>query len=157
MTDSEIEYGNVLIAEFMGEEIKRIDAPHGESFLAHKVIEQKEGTTLQWEWDWMNLTPEQLSQVTEEKWYYVGDGFNGLKYHGDWNWLMNAVDKIESRGQILLFDELGKDRRRVVKFHSRPYYGFGDEISTDTKIQAVFQAVVEIIERINENKLEENK
>lgn len=94
-------------------------------------------------------------------WYETGDEsidsplISELKFHKDWNWLMSVVDKIESGGQILLFDELGNDRCRVVKFHSRPYYGFGSEKFTDTKIQAVFQAVIEVIERINENRLEQ--
>ncbi len=145
--------GNILIHKFMGNEIREIYG-QGEAHWLHKTREMKEDKDIPMEWDWDNLTPEQLDEVSDEKWHNVENSFDGLKYNGDWNWLMAVVDKLESKGQLLVFFEIG--RHRMVKFMSRPWQGFGDEKFTDTKIEATFNAVVELIKRINEDKNEIN-
>jgi hypothetical protein len=132
MDSKEIEIGNKIIGNFMGWEVVNInDEPEDADFDC---------------WVFRNkLTGESDSGVDAQ--FYTK--YSVLPFDEDWNLLMGAVQKIEDRGQILLFNEI--DDQRVVKFHSRPRYGYGSEKFKDTKIQAVFQAVVEIIERINEN------
>lgn len=153
MTDTEIKHGNILIHKFMGNEIREIYG-QGEVHSLHKTHEIKDGKDIPIEWNFENLTPEQLSEVSDERWHNVEDSFNGLRYNGDWNWLMSIVDKLESTDQILVFFEIG--RHRMVKFMNRPWQGFGDEKFTDTKIQATFKVVVELITVINKNKNEIN-
>ena len=68
-----------------------------------------------------------------------------LKFHSDWNWLMEVVEKIESLGY----------RIEIVKHICRIYLSNKETIiiSENTpKIEAVYNAVVEFIKWYNENK-----
>ena len=70
---------------------------------------------------------------------------DALKYHEDWNWLMEVVEKIESLGY----------RIEIVKHICRIYLSNKETIiiSENTpKIEAVYNAVVEFIKWYNENK-----
>ena len=128
MTKEEIAIGNRIIGEYMGLPDVKID--QGETIAR---VPSPKG----WE--------EQFPR----------GGIIILSYHSNWNQLMSVVDKLEESGQILVFFEMKGDdgnKERLVKFMSRPWYGFGSEKFTDTKIEATFQAVVELIKSINENK-----
>ena len=70
---------------------------------------------------------------------------SSLKYHEDWNWLMEVVEKIESLGY----------RIEIVKHICRIYLSNKETIiiSENTpKIEAVYIACVEFIKWYNENK-----
>ena len=67
---------------------------------------------------------------------------SSLKYHEDWNWLMEVVEKIESLGY----------RIEIVKHICRIYLSNKETIiiSENTpKIEAVYNAVVEFIKWYN--------
>ena len=81
----------------------------------------------------------------EERGLYNGYFIDELKYHEDWNWLMEVVEKIESLGY----------RIEIVKHICRIYLSNKETIiiSENTpKIEAVYNAVVEFIKWYNENK-----
>ena len=81
---------------------------------------------------------------------YEGDSsyVKDLKYHLDWNWLMEVVEKIESLGYKV----------DISKWENSQYCGIylnGKKISgneTNTKIEAVYNACLEFIKWYNENK-----
>ena len=86
---------------------------------------------------------------------YEGDSsyVKDLKYHLDWNWLMQVVEKIES---------LLPDDSFVTIEHKScwiPIYDdeqpFGIECREETKIQAVYNACIEFIKWYNENSAKE--
>ena len=76
---------------------------------------------------------------------------SGLKYHEDWNWLMQLVEKIESLGYNI--DTMKVD---ITKYQSSQFCGIyidGKRIYTnycETKIEAVYNACVEFIKWYNE-------
>ena len=86
---------------------------------------------------------------------YEGDSsyVKDLKYHLDWNWLMEVVEKIES----LLPD----DSFVTIEYKSCwiPIYDdeqpFGIECREETKTQAVYNACIEFIKWYNENSAKE--
>ena len=83
---------------------------------------------------------------------YEGDSsyVKDLKYHLDWNWLMEVVEKIESL--------LPNDSFVTIEHKSCwiPIYDdeqpFGIECREETKKQAVYNACIEFIKWHNENK-----
>lgn len=82
---------------------------------------------------------------------YEGDSsyVKDLKYHLDWNWLMEVVEKIESLGYKVY----------ILKWENSQYcsiYLNGKKIAgneTNTKIEAVYNACLEFIKWYNENKI----
>lgn len=132
MIEVDVLKGNKIIGDFMGWELVNINDEPEDSDFDCWIFKNK-------------ITGECNSGVDAQ--FYVKESI--LSFNEDWNLLMGAVQKIEDGGQILFFEEIGDSR--VVRFHSRPSYGFGSEKFKDTKIKAVFQAVVEVIQRISEN------
>lgn len=71
------------------------------------------------------------------------------KYHKDWNWLMEVVEKIEILGYVF------KVNGNTVTFFIKGNYNrtiWNDAFTGSTKIQAVYNACVEFIKWYNENK-----
>ena len=88
----------------------------------------------------------------EERGLYNGYFIDELKYHEDWNWLMVVVEKIES---LEIFDRMGRFNINTKNFDEN-YTSFitdKDEdfiqCEGDTKIEAVYNAVVEFIKWYN--------
>ena len=78
----------------------------------------------------------------EERGLYNGYFIDELKFHSDWNWLMEVVEKIESLGY----------RIEIVKHICRIYLSNKETIiiSENTpKIEAVYNACVEFIKWYN--------
>ena len=78
----------------------------------------------------------------EERGLYNGYFIDALKYHEDWNWLMEVVEKIESLGY----------RIEIVKHICRIYLSNKETIIISEnipKIEAVYSAVVEFIKWYN--------
>lgn len=81
----------------------------------------------------------------EERGLYNGYFIDALKYHEDWNWLMEVVEKIESLGYKI----------DISKWENSQYCGIylnGKKIAgneTNTKIEAVYNACVEFIKWYN--------
>lgn len=105
---------------------------------------------LQWEKEEFKLT----------MYYYTIDGCTdeeGLKFHNDWNWLIQVVEKIESQN----FENEAKDcisfMVKIINTSCQIIDIFKDrfQIQTfgNTKIEAVYQAVVVFIEWYNKQKL----
>lgn len=108
---------NKLIVEFLG----LINEPY--YLPQHKTIEFKYGEYI--EWEHFNA--------------------NELKFHSDWNWLMEVVEKIESiKGTQIFINGISCEimfKGRVISKHF------------NTKIEAVYNACVEFIKWYNENKV----
>lgn len=79
---------------------------------------------------------------------------NDLKFHSDWNWLMEVVEKVESltdinsNGCFMVLESIG--------FNAKFIFDDGTRILKDskgeTKIEAVYNACVEFIKFYNLNK-----
>lgn len=70
---------------------------------------------------------------------------NTILYHSDWNWLMEVVEKIESKGFdvfintcVCRISDVGEDRFEDI-----------ETFNSNNKIQAVYSAVVEFINWYN--------
>jgi hypothetical protein len=66
---------------------------------------------------------------------------NTILYHSDWNWLMEVVEKIESKGFdvhintcVCRVSDVGEDRFEDI-----------ETFNSNSKLQAVYQAVLEFI------------
>lgn len=78
--------------------------------------------------------------------------FNGLKYHSDWNWLMQVVEKIESiEDQRFLF-QISSRQGFYAEVRMRFYYNEKiEDAFGKTRIEAVYNACLTFIEWYNEN------
>ena len=74
--------------------------------------------------------------------------FDDLKFHSDWNWLMEVVGKIENYNEYtsVLFFPQGC---AIVCFIEN---GFSFSNDCDTKIEAVYNACIEFIKWYNKQK-----
>lgn len=138
MTELEKDNGNVLIHRFMGHEVKSI-LGQGEEHLVHKVVKLKEDVDIPMDWDLLNLTKEQKTQITEEHWYNINHSFEGLRYHGDWNWLMPVVEKIEKKNYGF------KICRKVVEIYIDDSKETIIHVKEESKSQSLFKAIVEFL------------
>ena len=82
---------------------------------------------------------------------YEGDSsyVKDLKYHLDWNWLMEVVEKIESLKFSVL---IGKNNCVIEQTFGKESLNLG-LIKGKDKIEAVYNACVTFIEWYNENKI----
>ena len=71
-----------------------------------------------------------------------------LKYHLDWNWLMEVVEKIESLGYKVDISKWGNSQYCGIYLNGKKISGN----ETNTKIEAVYNASLEFIKWYNENK-----
>jgi hypothetical protein len=79
--------------------------------------------------------------------------FDGLKFHTDWNWLMQVVEKIEKEHEFntkLWYNRTRKDYQMQLF-----YTDFEKDIivNSKSKIEAVYNACIEFIKWYNENKI----
>ena len=81
---------------------------------------------------------------------YEGDSsyVKNLKYHSDWNWLMEVVEKIESIGFTF---ETKKNWARITRKGENIILRWEED---KTKIEAVYNACIEFIKWYNENKIQ---
>ena len=89
---------------------------------------------------------------------YEGDSsyVKDLKYHSDWNWLMQVVEKIE-RSKFVTEFEITKCnvfgvRVKIIPSLKNTFSWFGSGGKYKNKIEAVYFACVEFIKWYNENK-----
>lgn len=74
-----------------------------------------------------------------------------LKFHTDWNWLMQVVEKIESLDYMVIHNFYISKFEVVIKAeHNRVFKDI--HIANKTKIEAVYNACVEFIKWYNEQK-----
>lgn len=87
------------------------------------------------------------------------------KYHSDWNWLMEIVEKIESLGanvwvvknkvKVTIIGELAQKLNNSL--YDTEFEGYDFEYYTqETKIEAVYNACLEFIKWHNSAKKDEN-
>ena len=87
---------------------------------------------------------------TQTKAYLTTDGYfheRDLKFHKDWNWLMEVVEKIESIGFTF---ETKKNWARITRKGENIILRWEED---KTKIEAVYNACIEFIKWYNENKI----
>lgn len=72
-----------------------------------------------------------------------------LKFHNDWNWLMEVVEKIESLGYWIEIHG-GTINRCLIGSINSSYESF--KVTKNTKIEAVYNACIDFIKWWNENK-----
>jgi hypothetical protein len=90
-------------------------------------------------------TQESNKLIAEFMEHHNNMGNKGLQYHSDWNWLMEVVEKIESKGFdvfintfVCRISDVGEDRFEDI-----------ETFNSASKIQAVHSAVVEFIKWYN--------
>ena len=89
---------------------------------------------------------------TQTKAYLTTDGYfheRDLKFHKDWNWLMEVVEKIESIGFTF---ETKKNWARITRKGENIILRWEED---KTKIEAVYNACIEFIKWYNENSAKE--
>ena len=89
---------------------------------------------------------------TQTKAYLTTDGYfheRDLKFHKDWNWLMEVVEKIESIGFTF---ETKKNWARITRKGENIILRWEED---KTKIEAVYNACIEFIKCYNENSAKE--
>ena len=93
---------------------------------------------------WDILNDMTYSKATKGKWIEL----DKLKFHSDWNWLMEVVEKIESLGNCQIDISLNWCRvgYKGITIDSRDY------LKSSSKIEAVYNACVEFIKFYNEQK-----
>lgn len=84
----------------------------------------------------------------------------GMKFHSDWNWLMQVVEKIESLGvnfwvvkNKVNLTIVGELAQKLNNLYNTEFEGYDFEYyKGNTKIEAVYNACVEFVKWYNENK-----
>jgi hypothetical protein len=113
---------NKLIAEFMGFENHLKNNGVTKVYIDNKEYIQN--------WECFNKEKNVLITPIE------------MKFHSDWNWLMEVVEKIESLKVIVEI----RENVCYIETSSKNYYS---ELE-DTKLQATYKAVVEFIKWYNQ-------
>ena len=130
---------NKLIAEFMEfKQCKGIRSASGKYFdyWAKENFSCIEEQEIQIESEWGYGLVEQDLLFAEQ-----------LKFHKDWNWLMEVVEKIESIGFTF---ETKKNWARITRKGENIILRWEED---KTKIEAVYNACIEFIKWYNENKI----
>ena len=91
---------------------------------------------------WDILNDMTYSKATKGKWIEL----DKLKFHSNWNWLMEVVEKIESIGFTF---ETKKNWARITRKGENIILRWEED---KTKIEAVYNACIEFIKYYNENK-----
>lgn len=79
--------------------------------------------------------------------YYDSFSINDLKFHSDWNWIMELVEAIESfNSSMTLF--IIEDER----CHVDSQLGWHIDVGTSSKKEAVVQAIYNFLKWYNSNK-----
>jgi hypothetical protein len=77
--------------------------------------------------------------------------FDGLKFHSDWNWLMEVVEKIEDLKHCQI--DISLNWCRIGYKDTLFNYDSRNHFKDITKIESVYNACVEFIKWYNENKI----
>ena len=94
---------------------------------------------------WDILNDMTYSKATKGKWVEL----DKLKFHSNWNWLMEVVEKIESIGFTF---ETKKNWARITRKGENIILRWEED---KTKIEAVYNACIEFIKWYNENSAKE--
>lgn len=135
---------NKLIAEFLGWKNHFKSGGLAKVYIGDKSYIQ--------DWECFNVEKQKLITPIE------------MKFHADWNWLMEVVEKIESLGvniwvvknkvKITIIGELAQKLNNSL--YDTEFEGYDFEYYTkETKIEAVYNACVTFIEWYNEQTAEE--
>ena len=95
---------------------------------------------------WDILNDMTYSKATKGKWVEL----DKLKFHSNWNWLMEVVEKIESIGFTF---ETKKNWARITRKGENIILRWEED---KTKIEAVYNACIEFIKWYNEQKSAKN-
>ena len=143
------EENNKLIAEFMEfKQCKGIRSESGKYFdyWAKENFSCIEEQEIQIESEWGYGLVEQDLLFAEQ-----------LKFHKDWNWLMEVVEKIEGleKGKYSLITQQ-KSCLLWDNDKGEELEDFNSSFKAETKIEAVYNACVEFIKWYNENSADKN-
>ena len=100
-----------------------------------------------------------LNSIVENNGVFYKDNntnnIHEIKYHSDWNWLMQVIEKIESLDNCDYFkissEYVEIQARFGKKIIFRPTFFDVDEYN-DSKIETVYNACLEFIKWYNDNK-----
>jgi len=103
-----------------------------------------------------NDQPNKYWELTDEQNFVSQKPYpqhKDLKFHSDWNWLMQVVEKIESLGEGIYQVDILQEGCRINERCKTKFDLTVSKLSAGTtKIQAVYAAYVELIQWLNENK-----
>lgn len=75
-----------------------------------------------------------------------------LKFHSDWNWIMEVAEKIENKlSESFNVDICNKNQCEIVKNGEEFICGYGFETVNHSKKKAVVQAIYQFLKYYNEN------
>jgi hypothetical protein len=99
--------------------------------------------------DFLGYTQPHPQYPDSSYWYKQGEEpLVLLSFDRDWNWLIEVVEKVESLGYELFIEtfeiRIEKYRETLFRQHTK--------VSSQTKIEAVYNACVEFVKWYNENK-----
>jgi hypothetical protein len=121
---------NKLIAEFMGIEILNFPYP-----TSKKVV-------------YKSIKSNKISYPS----------IRGLKYHSSWDWLMPVVEKIEKlvfpNDEFFNINIVGGCQVYIISSHINEII---DSSQGETKLECLYNVVVQFIEWYNQNKLNEKQ
>jgi len=72
-----------------------------------------------------------------------------LKYHTDWDWLMEVIEKIENLETNRFDFQINQWNSRIFDHENTEFIV---DLNADSKIQAVYNACIEFIKWYNQNK-----
>ena len=72
--------------------------------------------------------------------------FDNLKFHKDWNWLMEVVERIESMDFVL---NIRQGHVSIVNNSGKTPFYTGSDLVEESKIEAVYNACIEFIKWYN--------
>lgn len=128
MTQQEILEGNKLIVQFMCvKNVREYQTKRNPNIIDLVIAEDEDGYI-----------------------DYV-EGINYILYHSDWNQLMPVVEKIESLGTGYVMMENNKCEI-VITLDNQGKKHFSNRFIQNTKLESVYEGVVEFIKWYNENK-----
>ena len=141
-TNKEIAQNNKIIAEFIGLNSTNgcVRSETGKYYDYHaspkfSCIKEQE----------IQIESENGFGLVEQDFLFVED----LKFHSDWNWLMEVVEKIEEteiENNILMLESIGNEAKFIYDDGCR----FLNSNIGETKIEAVYNACLEFIKYYNE-------
>jgi hypothetical protein len=86
---------------------------------------------------------------------FVGDNTDSFQFHNDWNWIMPVLVHIETLGYMSCIEKFNRYDTHRVFFVTNDHVPYARGARGQTKIEAIFEAVVDLIEYYNRDNTKE--